>query len=223
MIIFENEVLASPEQMYFVLRGMRNPMNSWDKMDSSLDSLIEDDSLLYDDQYIFHFGENDYQLALKLSKAGTDHRKFMRMIPLYIEITAPLYWWKEFDTYKVGTVANSCSTMHKLTSKDLTFDDFSFEDFEINGSGLNYKSNLASIIQDCNEFIRLYKETGDAKYWKGLICELPESYMQKRSVMLNYEVLRNIYHSRKNHKLDEWHKFCEYIECLPYSKLIIED
>ena len=186
------------------IRGMRNPMNSWDKIDSSV---------------VLHaavaIGENDLGLMTRLRNAGTDHRKFMRMIVVYTDITAPLYWFKEFDTYKVGTVANSCSTMHKIHAKEFTKDDFSHENL-LNGSLFQ----LGMTIELLNEARNQFLETNDKLYWWQMIQLLPSSYNQKRTVMLNYEVLANIYRSRKNHKLDEWHDLCHWIEALPYSELI---
>lgn len=163
-----------------------------------------------------------------LRNAGTDHRKFMRMIAVYLDITAPLYWWKEFDTYKVGTVANSCSTMHKIAAKEFTFDDFSHEKL-INSACMEIQEQhirispiqaLATTIECLNSYRDLYLQTNDKKYWWQLIQLLPTSYNQKRTVMLNYEVLANIYKSRRHHKLDEWHTLCDWIESLPYSELI---
>ena len=183
------------------IRGMRNPMNSWDKSDSYED-------IIYN---TFKLGENDKGLAMKLSKAGTDHRKFLRMITVYADITAPLYWWKEFDTYKVGTVANSCSTMHKLTSKRLTLDDFSIDN--------NEQGYYVDTLYDLNALIDNYKKTNDIKYFRMLVGLLPSSFNQKRTVMLNYEVLANIYKSRQGHKLKEWHEFIEWIEGLPYTDI----
>ena len=198
------------------IRGMRNPMNSWKKSDSGM---------ALDEHYFEYFdiGDNDYELMMKLRNAGTDHRKFMRMIVVSFDITAPLYWWKEFDTYKVGTVANSCSTMHKIHSKPIELSDFSIDDFIIDEDDtidLTLKDCFWNVVTDCEALRLKYLETKDAKYWKGLIQLLPSSYNQKRTVMLNYEVLANIYKSRKNHKLDEWHTFCDWIESLPYSELI---
>lgn len=215
MIKLEHTVLPSPEQMQFVIEGMRNPMNSWDKSDSYVTYNINCDK-------IFALGNNDAKLMKKLSQAGTDHRKYMRMIPVYVRITAPLYWWKEFDTYKVGTVANSCSTMHKIQEKEFTLDDFSFEHI------LNDHSYLADDGHLIGELLLLlngaredFLETKDKEHWWYMIQLLPSSYNQTRNVMLNYEVLANMYHSRKNHKLDEWRDFCKWIETLPYSELII--
>ena len=215
MIKLEHTVLPSPEQMQFVIEGMRNPMNSWDKSDSYVTYNINCDK-------IFALGNNDAKLMKKLSQAGTDHRKYMRMIPVYVRITAPLYWWKEFDTYKVGTVANSCSTMHKIQEKEFTLDDFSFEHI------LNDHSYLADDGHLIGELLLLlngaredFLETKDKEHWWYMIQLLPSSYNQTRNAMLNYEVLANMYHSRKNHKLDEWRDFCKWIETLPYSELII--
>ena len=198
MIKFENTGVCG---IRHAIRGMRNAMNSWDKSDSYAD-------LIYS---TFKLGENDKGLAMKLSKAGTDHRKFLRMITVYADITAPLYWWKEFDTYKVGTVANSCSTMHTIHKKDLTFDDFSVED--------KYAGYYTNIIIDINRLRREYCETKDIETFRALIGLLPSSYNQKRTVMLNYEVLANIYKSRQGHKLTEWHEFIEWIEGLPYTDI----
>ncbi len=189
----------------------RNAMNSWYKSDSDITSNV--------------LGENDLNLAKKLCKAGTDHRKFMRMITVYVDITAPLYWWKEFDTYKVGTVANSCSTMHKIHAKEFTMEDFSHEHlalYEVDGEICrDFKGTLECTIDDLNVARELYLETKDKKYWNTMIQLLPSSYNQKRTIMLNYEVLANIYHSRKNHKLEEWREFCDWIESLPCVKELI--
>lgn len=184
------------------IRGMRNPLNSWDKIDSD----FKTDTL----------GENDYKLAMKLVKAGMDHRKFMRMINVTVDIIAPLYWWKEFDTYKVGTVSNSCSTMHTIHKKEFTFDDFSHE--HLDACSLKV---LDYTIVELNVNRGSYLETKDKKWWWQMIQLLPSSYNQKRTIQLNYEVLANIYKSRKNHKLDEWQDFCIWIKSLPYSEFII--
>lgn len=223
------------------IRGMRNPMNSWDKSDSGIcykeiacHSCNENrNNCAYNLEHDgFVIGDNDIELMHRLCAAGTDHRKFMRMIMVYCDITAPLYWWKEFDTYKVGTVANSCSTMHKIHAKEFTIDDFSHEHLstEIYGEPIQEpgwvdttrsSDNLLDfIVCHLNVYRELYLETKDKKYWWQMIQLLPSSYNQKRTVTLNYEVLANIYKSRKNHKLDEWHTFCDWIEKLPYSKLI---
>ena len=220
MIKLEHTVLPSSEQMRFVIEGMRNPMNSWDKSDSGYNMLRYDVNGL-------QIGKNDYLLMNKLAKAGTDHRKFMRMMPVYVRITAPLYWWKEADTYKIGTVANSCSTMHKIQEKEFTTDDFSYEHLDI-----RTKELLEETIKILNDYRKLYIEY-NADYfeikgcpskkdiWWQMIQLLPSSYNQTRNVMLNYEVLANMYHSRKNHKLDEWVEFCKWIENLPYAELIM--
>lgn len=207
------------------IRGMRNPMNSWEKSDSFIRTCSKGDlDRLCDkncqDPYcsgpnISGIGKNDLDLMIRLRNAGTDHRKFMRMITVTADITAPLYWYKEYDTYKVGTVANSCSTMHKIQEKEFTLDDFSHE-------YLNEKSlyMLNDTIQYLNAVREAFIETKDKHYWWQMIQLLPSSYNQRRTVMLNYEVLTNIYHARKNHKLDEWHTLCDWIEELPYSELI---
>lgn len=226
------------------IRGMRNPKNSWDKSDS-------EQKYYGGDCYkgVFKIGDNDLDLMKRLCAAGSDHRKFMRMIIVYCDITAPLYWWKEFDTYKVGTVANSCSTMHKIHAKEFTMDDFSqehlvenpdpdsdngrlvAEPYDTYADDAKYthfkyattfwpKDILELTINDLNTCRRAYLETKDKKYWWQMIQLLPSSYNQKRTVMLNYEVLTNIYNSRKHHKLDEWHDFCDWIKSLPHSELI---
>lgn len=203
MIRIENEVYLNTKQMEFIISGMRNPMNSWDKMDS------------HDTDGLFFLGDKDKQLMKKLAKSGTDHRKFMRMIPVYVDITAPLYWWKEFDTYKVGTVANSCSTMHKIHDKKFTLDDFSHEHLQAPMVEI-----LKHTIHGLNDARDAYLSSKDKLMWWQMIQLLPSSYNQKRSIMLNYEVLANIYKSRKNHKLDEWRDFCKWMEDLPFSYLI---
>jgi hypothetical protein len=201
------------------IRGMRNPLNSWDKSDSEWDGFGKADG--------YSIGKNDLDLMKRLRNAGTDHRKFMRMLTVYVDITAPLYWWKEFDTYKVGTVANSCSTMHKIHAKEFTWDDFSHEHLipysECHNRKLIFeapKEVMARIIETLNYFRALYIKTKDKAYWWQMIQLLPSSYNQKRTVMLNYEVLANMYKSRKSHKLDEWVELCKWIEGLPYSELI---
>ena len=231
MIKLENVVLASPEQMEFIIQGMRNPMNSWEKSDSGrgCDSGLCGSHCAFSSQWCGNtprhvIGENDHSLMQRLSNAGTEHRKYMRMMPVYVRITAPLYWWKEFDTYKVGTVANSCSTMHKIAEKEFTLEDFSCEhvlDFEEKGklrfSPLGTLQNTIDELNDCRD---LYLKTKDKAYWWQLIQLLPSSYNQTRNVMLNYEVLANVYRQRKGHKLDEWREVCKWIETLPYSELI---
>lgn len=228
-IKIENEIFYSPEQLEFIIQGMRNAFNSWDKSDSErcedkeyCDGCLR--KIECDNHYISKkeliLGPNDVNLMKKLAKAGTDHRKFMRMMPVYVRITAPLYWWKEFDTYKVGTVANSCSTMHKIAEKEFTLEDFSCEHLEN-----SWLANLKETIKLLNEARGAYDWCNtDAKkeWWWQMIQLLPSSYNQTRNVMLNYEVLANIYHNRKNHKLDEWRDFCKWIEeKVPYSWLII--
>ena len=223
------------------IRGMRNPMNSWELSDSTLckggdgfeDCRVsitgECPRLDGDFSYnVFCIGENDFSLMMRLRNAGTDHRKFMRMITVYLDITAPLYWWKEFDTYKIGTVANSCSTMHKIADKEFTLEDFSCEHLITPA-----KEHIENTIKALNAYRDMYlnfdKETSTVKrafdcdsknVWWQMIQLLPSSYNQKRTVMLNYEVLANIYKSRRHHKLDEWHTFCDWVETLPYASLI---
>ena len=210
------------------IRGMRNPMNSWDKSDSYFmcesgpceQCEHENDGRCSYWGKEYTIGKNDLALMKKLVKAGSDHSKFMRMINVTCDITAPLYWWAEYDTYKVGTVRNSCSKMHKIHSKEITLDDFSFEDFEVEDGEIFLSDCFKNVVADCEMLRKRFVETGDKKYWRGLIQLLPESYNQRATLMLNYEVLANIYHSRKNHRLDEWVEFCKWIETLPYSELI---
>lgn len=222
MIKLENVVLASPEQMNFVIEGMRNPMNSWGKSDSH--DCKQNSSFCMEcecNKIGYHLGENDISLMQRLSNAGTEHRKYMRMMPVYVRITAPLYWWKEFDTYKVGTVANSCSTMHKIAEKGFTLGDFSIEHLNDDRSAeLSNVEWLEHLIHHLNKDRLRFIETKDKQYWWQMIQLLPSSYNQTRNVMLNYEVLANIYRQRKNHKLDEWREVCKWIESLPYSELI---
>ena len=204
------------------IRGMRNSYNSWDKSDS-YETHIENPQTLNTAPFEFFIGDNDLALMKKLVKSGSDHSKFMRMITVTCDITAPLYWWKEADTYKVGTVRNSCSTMHKITEKEFTLDDFSFEDFEVEDGEIFLSDCFTNVVADCEMLRKKFVETGNKKYWRGLIQLLPESYNQRATVQLNYAVLRNMYHSRKNHKLDCWRTFCEWIETLPYAKELICD
>ena len=190
------------------IRGMRNPKNSWDKSDTAFWS--------YPEEGVAHkIGENDLKLMTTLAAAGTDHGKFLRMITVTLDITAPLYWWKEFDTYKVGTVANSCSTMHKIADKEFTLDDFSHEQMHD-----AFEASLKKLVDVLNVARNKFIETGSKRFWWDMIQLLPSSYNQRRTVMLNYAVLKNVYHARKDHKLDEWHTFCDWIETLPYSELI---
>lgn len=194
------------------IRGCRNPMNSWDKSDTRFNWEVGRTVL----------GENDLKLMRKLAKAGDDHAKYLRMINVTVDITAPLYWWKEFDTYKVGTVANSCSTMHKIHAKEFTFDDFSHEHlYSRLGESYEAMDCLADIIGCLNKYRQLYLETKDKTWWWQMIQLLPSSYNQKRTVQLNYQVLKNMYFARKHHKLDEWKTLCEWCEKLPYFKEIV--
>ena len=224
------------------IRGMRNPMNSWDKSDScecSVEEMEYSKCLTSCTESEIpekcknckgvYLGENDLQLMKTLSEAGNDHAKFLRMIVVTMDITAPLYWWKEFDTYKVGTVTNSCSTMHKIHDKRFEREDFSIEHIEncaypkceLNPNGeTHWMVCMDTVIASLNVARELFLQTGDKKYWWQMIQLLPSSYNQKRTVQLNYQVLKNMYFARKNHKLDEWHTFCEEIGKLPYFKEI---
>jgi hypothetical protein len=199
------------------IRGMRNPLNSWDKSDSEWE-FVEDPSIINpNDEVKFVLGENDLALMRKLCRAGSDHRKFLRQIMVSMDITAPLYWWKEFDTYKVGTVANSCSTMHTIHKRELTMEDFSCEHLMP-----KEKQMLNVLINLLNEDIMVYNaDTNQKAFWWQIIQLMPSSYNQKRTVTLNYEVLLNMYHARKAHKLDEWHEFCRWVESLPYAAELI--
>lgn len=249
-IKLENVVLASPEQMEFIIQGMRNPMNSWEKSDTCFSDescvncydnqrdLCDKDSFFRKDEKL---GSNDHSLMQRLSNADTEHRKYMRMMPVYVRITAPLYWWKEFDTYKIGTVANSCSTMHKIAEKEFTLEDFStehlfskgvatrnddnkcFEDESCAELGFDHLGALLGVIKSLNFAREDYLKHKNKNDWWQMIQLLPSSYNQTRNVMLNYEVLANIYRQRKNHKLDEWREVCKWIESLPYSELITVD
>lgn len=214
MIKVENIVVPSPEQWKAIIRGMRNAMNSWDKSDS-YETYVDDESALAEAPHCFVIGEEDRLLMERLALAGSDHRKFMRAIIVFMDITAPLYWWKEYDTYKVGTVALSCSTMHKIHAKELALDDFSHDRMTADGVEC-----LMENIEHLNRDRESYLETRDKDYWDDMIQILPSSYNQMRTLVLNYEVLRNIYHSRRNHKLMEWRELCGIIEGLPYSELI---
>ena len=233
MIKIENTEVVGWEA---AIRGMRNPLNSWEKSDSKWYSIgiPTSNPAAINDKYLsqkYCIGDNDLDLMKRLRNAGTDHRKFMRMITVYVDITAPLYWWKEFDTYKVGTVANSCSTMHKIHAKEFTLEDFSTEHLcKSNIEVLEelvleleyWRDKFVNYDEYCKvvpEFREIYSKKD---CWWQLIQLLPSSYNQRRTVMLNYEVLANIYKSRRNHKLDEWHVFCEWIENLPYSELITD-
>ena len=230
MIKFENTEVMNFEG---ALRGMRNPLNSWDKSDSGWEAYNMDSpqntfiAIDFDNLAVKVIGKNDLALAQRLIKAGSDHRKFLRQIFVSVDITAPLYWWKEFDTYKVATVANSCSTMHKIHSKPIEISDFSFDDmcidFETGDDPLEFKFFYSRVVEDCEILRRRYVETNNKKYWKALIQLLPESYNQRRTVTLNYETLRNIYGARRNHKLDEWSVgFMCFIDSLPYAEELIK-
>lgn len=227
MIRLENAEVIGWEH---AVRGMRNPMNSWSKSDSypavdcgkcgkiKREGICKKEDRDCTGFECYAIGPNDYDLMKRLRNAGTDHRKFMRMLVVYVDITAPLYWWKEFDTYKIGTVANSCSTMHKIQAKEFNLSDFSTDHLDV------YSTEVmqSHIIPLLNSNRKLFIETKDKKYWWQMIQLLPTSYNQKRTVMLNYEVLRRMYNARKKHKLDEWRYFCKWIEQLPYSELITE-
>lgn len=247
MIKLENYEVMGWEH---AIRGMRNPLNSWEKSDSQVccDTSCDDcdNFSVCNPNYETYFrnfwnggpvdcnfaiGPNDHELMMKLAKGGASHAKYRRMITVYVDITAPLYWWKEFDTYKVGTVANSCSTMHKIHAKEFTLEDFSHEhlidmvtvhdNLPLCGKYATNPNNvLLGVIDSLNICRQAFLETKDKRYWRQMIQLLPSSYNQKRTVMLNYEVLHNIYISRKNHKLDEWRELCAWIEKLPYSELI---
>lgn len=254
-IKFENVALPSSEQWEAIIIGTRNPMNSWDKSDSKFVEEIDFDPS--DHPCGVNLGKNDLDLMRRLAAGGPVHAKYRRMITVIVTITAPLYWWKEFDTYRVGVEKNSCSTMHKIAAREFTLEDFShehlFNDSDpenifslltengeytgFNGTPLNYLQLICNIL---NYYRNEYLETKDKKYWWQMIQLLPSSYNQKRTVMLNYEVLANIYESRKNHKLDEWclhgdlgdgtarpHDyapgFCDWIKTLPYSELITQE
>lgn len=211
------------------IRGMRNPMNSWERSDSAwtindFEDVDEEAGdvgpVLCKDPFLTHIhyelGENDGDLMMRLANGGPVHAKYRRMITVYVDVTAPLYWWKEFDTYKVGTVANSCSTMHKIAAKEFTLEDFSTEHLYPEAVGFCLKKTISWL----NFYRNRYLNSKDKEDWWQMIQLLPSSYNQKRTIMLNYEVLNNIYHSRKDHRLDEWRDFCKWIEGLPYSEII---
>ena len=243
MIKIENTVLPSPEQWKAAIMGARNPMNSWSKSDSSYNvDYIDDSAWPHETGHCdVVLGENDLGLLTRLAKAGTDHRKFMRMLPVICEVTAPMFLYSELDTYKVGTVRNSCSKMHKLMAKKFEPDDFSHDNLDgetrplfpdgniITDDGSKGTYNCGSfdflciICEVLNKYRDLFLETNDKKYWRMVIELLPSSYNQKSTMFFNYEVLRNIYHARKNHKLDEWHVFCDWIKTLPYAEELIAD
>lgn len=237
MIKLENTKIVGLES---AIRGMRNPKNSWEKSDSFFCKLPDEKCSVCEENHTnacydgYVIGPNDYKLMMNLAKAGSVDAKYRRMIVVYVDITAPLYWWKEFDTYKVGTVSNSCSTMHKIHSKEFTLDDFSHEhlfvlgenaDFndlpKYNGESWDSTLILEMVIKSLNYYRQKFIETKDKKYWWQMIQLLPTAYNQRRTIMLNYEVLANIYEFRKSHKLNEWRTLCEWIEELPYSEIII--
>lgn len=226
MLKVEKTVLPSPEQWEIIIEGMRNPLNSWGKSDSFVCHLDGDDDecekcpkhhvncdlMKYGEHLVV--GANDLDLMKRLAKGGAVHAKYRRMIPVFVTLTAPLYWWKEFDTYKIGTVCNSCSTMHTIHKKPFTLEDFSHENL-CNFWALNIT------IEELNRYRNMYLKEGSKCIWYSMIQLLPTSYNQRRTYMLNYEVLCNIYHSRKGHKLDEWKTVCDWIETLPYAKELI--
>lgn len=223
MIDILKTVPPSPEQWEIVIEGMRNSHDSWDKSDSIFDTVRIGTAV----RTVQHFtlGENDYSLAERLAKSGASHSKYRRMLPVIVTINAPLYWWKEFDTYKVGTVENSCSTMHTIHKREFTLSDFSYEKLLGNGNLCGGDCVplvvLMDIIRALNWHRKLFLETENKEYWWQMIQMLPSSYNQKRTISLNYEVLSNMYFQRKDHKLDEWRDFCEWIRGLPYSELIV--
>lgn len=217
MIKLEHVVLASPEQMEFIIEGMRNPLNSWNKSDSSCGQVTRETNVQWSGDYFI--GTNDANLMQRLAKAGTDHRKFMRTMPVYVRITAGHTWWAEFDTYKVGTVRNSCSKMHKIHIMGFELDSFDHEG--IDEVGEVAVKTFDTVRATLTWLTKMFNETKEKKYWRAIIELLPMGFHLTANVMLNYEVLANIYHSRKNHKLDEWREFCKWIKTLPYSELII--
>lgn len=216
------------------IRGMRNPMNSWERSDScpAVDcgkcGIVEREGFCNPKEHdcsqfeTYEIGQNDYDLMARLIKGGSEHRKFLRQIFVSVDITAPLYWWKEFDTYKVGTTANSQSTMHKIHSKPIELSDFSIDDFEINNEGIYLEDCFINVIADCEMLRQRYMETKDKRYWRGLVQLLPDSYNQKRTLTMSYENLLNMLKQRKAHKLDEWREFCDWIFTLPNSHILRE-
>ena len=230
MLKIEKYVTPSPEQWEIIIEGMRNPMNSWDRMDSYI-THIENPESLNEANFEFVLGENDADLIERLAAGGSVHAKYRRMAVVWLTMTAPLYWWKEFDTYKVGTVCNSCSTMHKIADREFTLEDFSCEHLSPDGILIDNESGrytnaatdcLIDTIQLLNAYREKYLETKDKNDWWQMIQLLPSSYNQKRTIMLNYEVLSEIYKWRKDHKLDEWRTFCHWIEGLPYFDIIVD-
>lgn len=222
MIKIGEYVTPSPEWWEIIMKGVRNPKNSWNRKDS-YSTYIEDPETLETASYAFFMGDNDHSLASSLCAAGSDHRKFLRQLPVAVEITAPLYWWKEFDTYKVGTTANSCSTMHKILDKPFELCDFSHDNLDY-FSREHLCKTIDYLNNTRNDYIRYSEEFAEAtilkSLWWQIIQLLPSSYNQLRTVTLNYENLVNMYHARKHHKLTEWRDFCEWIKTLPYAELI---
>lgn len=233
MLKIDKTVTPSPEQWQIIIEGMRNPLNSWDRMDSILCPASPDfrdciSNAKACPRYSFDapaycIGKSDLSLMERLAAAGSEHAKYRRMLPVWVTITAPRYWWAEYDTYKVGTVANSCSTMHKIAAKEFTADDFSDEmlsDIEACDNE-SYKDVLGIVINALNHARDAYLRTKDKRYWWQMIQLLPQSYNQRRTLMLNYEVLATIYRQRRDHRLNEWHTFCEWIKTLPCAELIV--
>ena len=221
MLTIEKTVLPTTEQWLIAIEGARNPMNSWDRIDSQECKHMGEAqcgymSICEEMDGCFWLGDNDRKLMMNLAKAGTEHSKYRRMIPVWVTINAPLYWWKEADTYTVGKVQNSCSTMHKIHSEEFTLDDFSIEHMTPNILRNAFMYTLYAL----NDAREMFLETKDKKWWWQMIQLLPTSYNQKRTLFLNYEVLAKMYRERKNHKLDEWHTLCDWIKTLPYSELI---
>lgn len=216
------------------IRGMRNPMNSWERSDSypAVDcgkcGIVEREGFCNPKEHdcsqfeTYEIGQNDCDLMARLIKGGSEHRKFLRQIFVSVDITAPLYWWKEFDTYKVGTTANSQSTMHKIHSKPIELSDFSIDDFEINNEGIYLEDCFINVIADCEMLRQKYIETKDKRYWRGLVQLLPDSYNQKRTLTMSYENILNMLNQRNAHKLDEWREFCDWIFTLPNSHILRE-
>lgn len=214
MLKITKTVLPSPEQWEIIIEGMRNPMNSWDKSDSGVKAWEITDG--YTEEY-FALGDADRQLMTNLAKGGAVHAKYRRMIPVVFTVTAPTFWWIEFDTYKVGTVRNSCSKMHKIHVEPFSLDNFSHEGCDEITLAMEHLANTVAML----EWLRQkFNETQEKKYWRALLELLPHGYMMKATISLNYEVLCNIYHSRRHHKVAEWHTFCDWIEQLPYSEII---
>lgn len=231
MIKIENTEVVGWEH---AIRGMRNPKNSWDRMDSFMCREVDEGECpenctyhltqqcpIYDEEDFYVIGPNDHKLMMQLANGGPVHAKYRRMIAVYADITAPLFWWKEYDTYKIGTVRNSCSTMHKIHVKEFTYDDFAHEGIdEVSEEHPALKKLFGNHIWALEWLRKKFNETQDKKYWRALIEMLPDGYMMKATIMTNYEVLVGMYRDRKNHKLDEWHDFCDWITELPYSEII---